>query len=112
MILYCDQLTSSYDNQVLSANNDKTSLFWVSWRSNISSFLESSRFHSGACGFTKVATAEFVSFTSPGYPMEHPPNLDCRWLLVSEEVDVPVVLRVDDAKLEECCDSLEVSKMF
>ena len=65
-------------------------------------------FDSGACGFTMIATNKFVHFHSPGYPNDHPANLDCRWLIISEEVNKPVELHINDLNLEQCCDSLEV----
>ena len=63
-----------------------------------------------ACGFTIRATDELIVFYSPNYPRHYLPNIDCNWLLMSGQPNRPIKLTINDLKVEQCCDRLEVRK--
>ncbi|KAF8764529.1 Neuropilin-2 like protein [Argiope bruennichi] len=40
------------------------------------------------------------TISSPGYPEKYPSNTDCRWLLVSEDPNATLFLRIDTLQIE------------
>jgi len=62
----------------------------------------------GKCGFTRVATTELLRFHSPQYPEQYPSNIECNWLIISDQPNTPVEVTIEDLNVEECCDGLEV----
>ncbi|CAK8687185.1 cubilin-like [Clavelina lepadiformis] len=59
------------------------------------------------CGFTKVATNDYQSFNSPGYPRQYLSNMKCDWVF-SAYADQQIVLTITELETEECCDFVQI----
>lgn len=62
------------------------------------------------CGYTSyVREDEIKTISTPNYPKAYLPNSECHWLLVATDKDQQIRLQIDDARIEKCCDVINVS---
>ncbi|XP_055949985.1 mannan-binding lectin serine protease 1-like isoform X1 [Argiope bruennichi] len=52
------------------------------------------------CNLTLTVSGNGGTISSPGYPEKYPSNTDCRWLLVSEDPNATLFLRIDTLQIE------------
>lgn len=62
-----------------------------------------------ACGYISyVGEGETLEITTPNYPNDYPSNKACNWLLLPSVKGQQVQLKITDARVEDCCDSVEI----
>nr|XP_026693090.1 uncharacterized protein LOC100181621 isoform X1 [Ciona intestinalis] len=61
-----------------------------------------------SCGFTSYASSTPAQILTPNYPDDHPPNMNCHWLIKAPTPNTQVELHIHDFRVEACCDHLEI----
>ncbi|XP_078494061.1 dorsal-ventral patterning tolloid-like protein 1 [Ciona intestinalis] len=61
-----------------------------------------------SCGFTSYASSTPAQILTPNYPDDHPPNMNCHWLIKAPSPNTQVELHINDFRVEACCDHLEI----